>query len=256
MIGISLHFAMRETQALMHRPKLWVGLLAAGIILGIAGPFGTDDAMRVLPRLAYWTVVVVITFLTGSLVASFIEHAFKDRNWSGWLVSALAGVAIGVVVTAEVLLLNWAIFGLNPTRADQAVPLGINAVVVSIVVTLALRFIVPDAPADAMNAPALLERLPFEKRGKLVALSVSDHYVEVTTTKGQDLVLMRLSDAILETRPEPGLQVHRSHWVALSAVSSARRDGAKGSLTLVTGQEIPVSRTYLPAAKEAGLLPR
>ncbi|MCB1397271.1 MAG: LytTR family transcriptional regulator, partial [Rhodobacteraceae bacterium] len=85
-------------------------------------------------------------------------------------------------------------------------------------------------------------------------LSVQDHYVEVVTTRGRELLLMRLSDAIAETEGCAGLQVHRSHWVALDQVQAAHRDGARAVLTLSDGREIPVSRTYVPAAKEAGLL--
>nr|WP_255552328.1 LytTR family DNA-binding domain-containing protein [Maritimibacter dapengensis] len=102
----------------------------------------------------------------------------------------------------------------------------------------------------------ILDRLPIEKRGPLISLSVQDHYVEVATTKGTELVLLRLSDAMAEVGDTPGLQVHRSHWIATGAVKSARRDGARAILTMADGRDIPVSRTYLPAIKEAGLLPR
>jgi len=70
------------------------------------------------------------------------------------------------------------------------------------------------------------------------------------------MVLMRLSDAMKETGDLPGAQVHRSHWVAFSAVRAARRDGDRAILTLTSGVEIPVSRANLPKVKEAGLLPR
>ena len=108
----------------------------------------------------------------------------------------------------------------------------------------------PSVPAP----PRLLTRLPLAKRGPLLSLSVQDHYVEVVTTRGRELLLMRLSDAIAETEGCAGLQVHRSHWVALDQVQAAHRDGARAVLTLSDGREIPVSRTYVPAAKEAGLL--
>ena len=255
MTSSPLHFAKRETQALVRRPKLWVGLLAAGIVLGIAGPFGTEEAMRVLPRIIYWSAIATITFLTGSLIALAIERAFAASKLSPWAISTLAGFAIGIVVALEIILLNWATFGLSLRAPGYAAPLAMNAIVVSIVISLAARFIAPEPASKPQAAPRLLDRLPFEKRGRLVALSVSDHYVDVITTKGQELLLMRLSDAILETAPEAGLQVHRSHWVALSAVETARRDGARAILTLSNGTEIPVSRTYLPTVKDAGLLP-
>nr|WP_282558860.1 LytTR family DNA-binding domain-containing protein [Devosia litorisediminis] len=92
-------------------------------------------------------------------------------------------------------------------------------------------------------------------RGRLLHLAVADHYVDVTTDKGHELVLMRLSDAIAETAPQPGLQVHRSHWVALNGVKRGLRQSGKPMLELENGTLVPVSRSYLPAARAAGLLP-
>ena len=34
--------------------RVWVGLVAAGAMLGLAGPFGAFEAMGTAPRLAYW----------------------------------------------------------------------------------------------------------------------------------------------------------------------------------------------------------
>jgi len=52
----------------------------------------------------------------------------------------------------------------------------------------------------------------------------------------------------------PGLQVHRSHWVARDKVMSGRREGNRAILTMANGREVPVSRTFIPAVKSAGLL--
>ena len=65
----------------------------------------------------------------------------------------------------------------------------------------------------------------------------------------------RQRDAIAETAPVEGLQVHRSHWVALAEVRKSRRQQSRGFLTMSDGREIPVSRTCLYAAMQAGLLP-
>ena len=97
--------------------------------------------------------------------------------------------------------------------------------------------------------------MPLDKRGPLISLSVQDHYVDIVTTRGREMLLLRLSDAIRETQPTPGLRVHRSHWVALDQVSSARRDGARAVLTMSDGRDIPVSRSHVAAVKEAGLFP-
>ena len=109
----------------------------------------------------------------------------------------------------------------------------------------------PAVPAQVQ--PAILRRLAPAKRGELIRLSVQDHYVDVVTDKGRDLVLMRLTDAIRETLPEAGLRVHRSHWVAFHGVVGCVR--AKGRLFLRTrdGARVPVSRSFVHEVRRAGL---
>ena len=112
-----------------------------------------------------------------------------------------------------------------------------------------------DAPGPTAARPALLDRLPIEKRGVLMSLSAEDHYTRVRTSHGEELLLMRLTDAIREAAPTPGLQVHRSHWVAVGAVAQVTRGKDRATIHLTGGAEVPASRSYLPALREAGLLP-
>ncbi|EBV3599940.1 LytTR family transcriptional regulator, partial [Salmonella enterica subsp. enterica serovar Virchow] len=90
-------------------------------------------------------------------------------------------------------------------------------------------------------------------RGQLTHLSMQDHYVDVRTDNGGAMVLMRLSDAIAETRGVEGLQIHRSHWVALGAVQKAIRRGGRPYVIMKDGTELPVSRSYLDTVRSAGL---
>ena len=104
------------------------------------------------------------------------------------------------------------------------------------------------SPASAPPRPAILDRLPAGKRGPLIRLEVQDHYVMVSTTNGNELLLMRLGDAIRETEPVDGLQVHRSHWVARDGVADVIREPGKNGRTVLRttdGAEIPVSRGNL-----------
>ena len=50
--------------------------------------------------------------------------------------------------------------------------------------------------AMAPSPPALLKRLDLAKRGDLISISVQAHNVEVVTTAGASLLLLRLSDAM------------------------------------------------------------
>jgi DNA-binding LytR/AlgR family response regulator len=111
------------------------------------------------------------------------------------------------------------------------------------------------APVTVVEPPPLiLERVPLPARGALWALVVQDHYVEVVTERGRTLVLMRLGDAIREVGKVEGVQIHRSHWVALDAVKRVVKTDGKVAVALPDGRRLGVSRGYMAAAREAGLV--
>jgi len=81
-------------------------------------------------------------------------------------------------------------------------------------------------------------------RGPLIRCSVSDHYVLVVTEAGEERLLMRFSDALSELDGVKGIRVHRSHWVALDAVTSHANENGRMFLMAKDGARIPVSRNY------------
>ena len=105
-----------------------------------------------------------------------------------------------------------------------------------------------------VQRPPLLDRLAPERRGELYYLTMQDHYVEVVTSNGTSLVLLRLADAIKETAPLDGVQIHRSHWVARNAVRETERQGDRLVVKMANGITLPVSRSRRNALKDAGLL--
>ncbi|MDD9989040.1 MAG: LytTR family DNA-binding domain-containing protein [Spirochaetaceae bacterium] len=82
----------------------------------------------------------------------------------------------------------------------------------------------------------------------VIFLKVDDHYIDVFTTNGSCLILMRLTDA-LEDLGDIGLQTHRSYWVARRhMLRTEQHDGR--TMVRVTGDHlVPVSRSYLPAVR-------
>ena len=56
-------------------------------------------------------------------------------------------------------------------------------------------------------------------------------------------------DAVKQTPPALGMRVHRSHWVAHSAVDEVVIEGQSMKLKLHDGKIIPVSRTFRTAAE-------
>lgn len=252
----AMHFALREWQRIMRKPLVWIAVAGIAAILALIGPFGTQGVLNLPSAFTYWGVVAASGYSIGVLVNGYADARFSDDP--GPLAIVLRGTVIGLLVCALVIGLNAIAFDPNITPNDLAIFVP-TVIVIAIIITVLLHVAQKNTlrtPEEREIPPPILDRLPFDKRGALLAISVEDHYVRIATSKGEDLVLMRLTDAIREVGSTDGAQVHRSHWVAFAAVASAERKGAGAVLTLQDGREIPVSRSKITIVREAGLLPR
>ncbi len=97
---------------------------------------------------------------------------------------------------------------------------------------------------------ALLQKLPPEKRGRLLAMSAEQHYVRIHTDVGEDLVLMPFSDAMAKVPSERGMRIHRSHWISYDAVRALLTAGNNLSVRLEKDIELPVSRSFSGTVRE------
>lgn len=222
------------------------------MLVSFAGPFGTYASMRAPVRLVYWGLV-----LGGAVpVASLCRRAARSwligsgRWWRALIVSALFATVYAPIVY---LITFW----LEARGLSTIVPIRVMwiAAFLSSVSESAIWLLmkgVPPVPAPASNAVSarLLGRLGAEHPGPILALSVRDHYVVVTTAQGQTSLLMRFADAMAELDGVAGMQVHRSHWVAFAAVRGVARAGGKTFLQLVDGRLVPVSRSYMEAVAD------
>jgi DNA-binding LytR/AlgR family response regulator len=251
-----LHFTMRELQHHLRSTLLWGALAGVSVVLGLAGPFGTYSALPVMPRLAYWGTVVVVTYLLCIAVIAGLERVKPIRG--SIIAYVLYGAVSGLPIAVFVWLFNQLVFarsslGFWPLVAYATVIAAVGSAVISTFTRSLAAETAPSIEPAAARRPTLLDRLPLEVRGRITHLSVQDHYVEVRTEKGRHLILMRLSDAIAETDGIDGMQVHRSHWVARSAVQRTTRRAGRLYLRLHDGEEIPVSRSYMKTVREAEL---
>lgn len=89
-------------------------------------------------------------------------------------------------------------------------------------------------------------RLPAALGRDVLYLKMSDHYVEVFTTAGHAVILMRFGDAVAELG-RSGIRVHRSYWVANGHLERLVRRGRRRFVRVTGGHDVPVSRTYLAA---------
>jgi hypothetical protein len=86
--------------------------------------------------------------------------------------------------------------------------------------------------------------------GELVSMTSELHYVNVRTTVGSGLLLYNLRDAISELNPDSGIQIHRSHWVALTQITKLKKSKEGYVCELSSGDVFPVSRRRIAEVRE------
>lgn len=249
-----LQSTLRELQSMLGDPRLWLVFLAIVALFAVTGPFGTYAYLPLHSRVGYWLLVQSMAWAFALLFIAVVEAAFADAP-QGRLTRMLAAAALASLpMGAAITVVNSAVFSAPVTGAEFAENLSTTlpaALAISLLSYLA-RFggvavppVEAQTPAPAFTRPVLLDRLPPEKRGPLLRIEVQDHYVLVVTARGREMLLMRLADAIRETAPADGMQVHRSHWVAREAVREIVREQGKNGRTLVRtvdGVTVPISR--------------
>jgi DNA-binding LytR/AlgR family response regulator len=236
--------------------------VVAGVFLAIAGAFGTGAA-PLGARFGYWLTVMPLASLIGALV-------FFPAYRRGWLEERplLLAAALALVMAIPLTVLIWFLtarfFPQNASADPAALPGYFPVVLLVSVIMTAINYLAAEraargqdhathaAPAGS-GPPKFLERIPLKLRGgDLYAVQAEDHYLRLHTSRGSDLILMRLADAVAELEGVEGAQTHRSWWVAKAAVTDAKRADGRAVLTLKNGAEAPVSRSYAGPLRDAG----
>ncbi|MEM7208699.1 MAG: LytTR family DNA-binding domain-containing protein [Pseudomonadota bacterium] len=208
-------------------------------------------------------MLLLIAAHTGLLRMS----CFARLNpWAGLLISGLIGASL---FTPFALLIDANLLNNEPPSTlllelagewvGVAPPISICWVALNAPWVLGYRLqktSLDDIQTDAVTTPPNASTPPFlalvseSEQGSLVSLKAELHYLMVTTTTHRALILYNISDAIEQLETETGFRVHRSYWVAKNVVSRFEKKGREGVLTLIDGQQIPVSRNRLASAIE------
>jgi DNA-binding LytR/AlgR family response regulator len=260
-----LQFALRELRGFLVSWRYWATIVVVVLVFTVTGPFGTGQSMPLLQRLSFWMLLHVMAFSIAVVLATVVdvllEAQIPSRLARMLLGSALAAPPIGFCIT----LLEAGFVG-SPVTMDEI----IEQTSISLPLCLLLCLLTyltssnaaparahpvvapegsastePPAPSEpAATTPPLVERLNPQNRGRLLRLSVQDHYTEVVTSRGRELILLRFSDALNETGKVSGRRIHRSHWVADEHVRSVSRVRGKLFIEAADGTLLPVSRPY------------
>lgn len=242
------------------RPLTWrmiLRVLAVGsgvaVFLSLFGPFDRP-AGELLRKDAPFFLYSWIGSLLGLAGARI---AWRLGLWARGPI--VVGVATGLLMVAPMTAVVWIVQGLVQGRPlpAAALPDVVWQVLLVCVGASVLAILVSGRRTHsgdgAAAPPKFLERIPLKLReGELWAVEAEDHYLRLHTSRGQDLILMRLADAVDELEGLEGAQVHRSWWVARAAIADARRGDGRAVLTLKDGSDVPVSRTYARMLRERG----
>jgi hypothetical protein len=239
-------------------------LAAPAVILTLLEPFDSGGLPFAL-RLAYWAVLLLALGLSLPPTVRLIRRLTRPHQLSPLAVLAGACALAALPLSALVKGLDWImavfvapLFGraaaVEPPFAGGALDTLSTYVSVALVTALITGGISllqlatarrPEpAPPAASPGVRFLSRLPAGVVGELVCIRMEDHYLRVTTRNGEALILMRMRDALGELTDYPGLQVHRSWWVAADAVVRLARSGRRLEVVLNNGTRAPVSSTH------------
>lgn len=229
-----------------------------GLFLGFVGATDSYQYPLVL-RLGFWLgLCAVAGIIAITIEAALARFGLRSRVLVLWWAALTLGLATAMLPV---------IFLVNSTGAYSPIAdlpiFALNSIAISGALTalrLAIGALLPGGVTEQDEAttapgltPTILARLaPARRTSRLLALKSEGHYLKVYTDQGSELVLMRLKDAIAESAPVEGMQVHRSWWIARAAVLDQRRREGRTELKLDEETWVPVSRTYAATWREAG----
>jgi DNA-binding LytR/AlgR family response regulator len=230
--------------------------VVVGAVMALSGGFGARHA-PLLSRLAYGETLILV----GVGLGFGGSRLLLPRPWfetrpvlAASLMTIIVGLPMTLVAAVGECLMEGVAFSMPdlalvfPTTLATTLGITVLAFMVQSRVVAQTHDAAKGAPP-----PRFLARMPAKLAGaSLWAVQAEDHYLRLHTSRGEDLILMRLADALVELEGIEGARTHRSWWVARAAVAGVDRAEGRATLTLPGGLEAPVSRAYMKALRQAG----
>jgi len=228
--------------------------VASGVVLGVFGPFGSFFNGNVTLRVFSWTLNLAAgTLIIGTIIPFVTRLCIRFKL--GRVVGLIGGL---LLATAPVALFS-AAFGywLWPRAVSRVhiedwytQALLVEVVMLGLWVLIALAVQAPRATPATPEAQD--QDRAVDLREPVLCLQMEDHYVRVHRLSGSRLELMPLHEAIARYGQAGGVQVHRSWWVAASAIDGAERDLRNWRLRLNNGLVVPVARNRIAEVRARG----
>ena len=249
---------------------LYLGLILVTVVLG---PFGTYDSLTLWPRVTFWALDIMGTAIILSVTLHVFFHSqitAQIRPLNRFFLAILIGSVPASAFVALICDTVGASLSLNlPLPVVYLQIVGLAVIVFSVEFVVWPKILRPNrykphaegrtsVPKNTLidmppkpQSSSLIQRLPPDMQdAEILSISMQDHYAQIVTSKGEHLLLIRLSDAIDLLDGQPGLQIHRSHWVATSALKNLTRNGRRHDLHTTDGRTLPVSAARISDVKD------
>jgi hypothetical protein len=263
-----MSLALRQLQATLTGPLYWIINGSVILLAAMAGPYFTLERLSFPERLVFWSIALLGSGLLMTFLSIYAYRLTAHRNWNWALIAIQAGAAGIVPVMALLYLAEGLVTGFTDGWYDWVQPSSLFVsvapplIAVTLMVNLAIKLLDADPPATEppehtqaeIASPALSalhKKIPHHLGHNIVTVRAQDHYVEVTTTKGNAMILTRLSDAAAQLEQHACLRIHRSWLVNLSHVVRIEQGANGPEITMTNDQRIPVGRRYRAAFDEA-----
>ncbi|MBY5932814.1 LytTR family transcriptional regulator [Tateyamaria omphalii] len=247
--GSLTHFTMREVHELYGSWQLWVLVMVGFLIMATGHPVTLPQFDSFGLRLAFWFIALFVY-----LLLSMVYSLGACRVWR-----TIVGGPIPLIVLSSPLVLAATYItsvGLTylfephkPPLLSMSWQMNVrNVLVAHVFETTALMWLLPAQRARKATTP---QTRSVTLSGRTMALDrvmrvkAAEHYLEIYTPDGVEILRERLATFLEQVRPEDGIQTHRSHWVAREKAQSL--SGSK--LTLSCGEKVPVARGRLEAVR-------
>lgn len=229
---------------------------AVSVICVVAGPFGTDQ-VPLVRRAVYWFGSNLVAIVMSLTIIGAVSRAPVLARLPEMVRLAAGALVFAAAFSGIMTMINITVFGLGRHYPDFFKLFWTTALIAIAITIVIYTFQSSRTPVpSSQSASRFLRRLKPGLGHDLVRLAMQDHYVEVHTEKGHQLILMRFADALDELDGIAGWRLHRSHWIAAAGIADIKRVDGKTVVVARDGAELPVSRTYLPTLRDAGILKR
>ncbi|WGI23173.1 LytTR family DNA-binding domain-containing protein [Amylibacter sp. IMCC11727] len=224
------------------REAVTTSIMVLGVFF-VAMPLGSE-VLPLATRLMYFAFTAV-TMFAGLFVVLIPLHFLRIKKLISSKVSLGLAALFGVLFSSACFVFWRDLLNLNLGFTFTEIALRISPL---ILVTFGVGFAISPYTSNRLmrrhNLTSLTSLINEKKRGQLISISAQDHYVAITTSTGTDLTRMTLAAAIALVEPGIGLQIHRSHWIAISAIKTVNEQNR--TVELINGEILPISAQHLP----------